>query len=51
MKKMLVSDYDDTFYTDEESVKKNVSKVKNLKKMEIFLLLQHQEVGNQLAKK
>ncbi|HJJ04718.1 MAG TPA: HAD family hydrolase [Clostridiaceae bacterium] len=31
MKKMLVSDYDDTFYTDEESVKKNVSKVKKFK--------------------
>ena len=32
MKKFLISDYDGTFHTDDESMKKNIEKVKEFRK-------------------
>lgn len=38
MKKILVSDYDRTFYLNKEGIKKNIEAVEKFRKMEICLL-------------
>lgn len=40
MRKILVSDYDQTFYLNDEDIEKNKKVLKNSEKKEIYLCLQ-----------
>lgn len=50
MKKMLVSDYDNTFYTDEDTVLKNVSKVNEFKENGNFFTIATSRSWNSISK-